>query len=163
MVRVQAQAVDAEARRDSALAARDLALQEQEQAQEVVAQARASLINQLCERADNLGHRLDKFERVRARNYMDTLPDPDNVNPGGELSPIGPATFHDPATAEVDQIPDPDDPTGTSLQMDQFGGGTTVATRQVNDPSELGKADPVSSTRQAPAVELHKEDRWPKH
>jgi hypothetical protein len=114
MFRVEARAAEAQERCDAAEARRDAALQEQEQAQVVVDQARASLINQLCERADDLGRRLDKFERRRAREYLDSLPDPEDPNQGGELSLVGPVS--DPAGIEDDQIPAPKDPTGMVLQ-----------------------------------------------
>jgi hypothetical protein len=91
MVRVEARAVEAQERRDAAEHRRDAALQQQEVAQSMVDQARASLISQLCERADDLGRRLDKFERARAREYLDSLPDPEDPNQGGELSLVGPA------------------------------------------------------------------------
>jgi len=116
MVRVELRALEAEQRRDDAITARDTALDQQQQAQAVVDQARASLISQLCERADDLGRRLDKFERARARSHLDSLPDPDDPNQGGELSPVGPIA--DPAGLD-DQIPEPKDPTGTSLHIDQ--------------------------------------------
>jgi hypothetical protein len=117
MVRVQARAVEAEQRRDDAIAARDAALEEQKLAEAVVDQARTSLISQLCERADDLGRRLDAFERQRARSHLDSLPDPDNPNQGGELSAVGPVRLSGPAGVDDDQIPDPEDPTGTSLQI----------------------------------------------
>jgi hypothetical protein len=117
LVRIQARAVEAQERCDAAEARRDLALEEQKLAEAVVDEARASLISQLCERAEDLGRRLDAFERARARSHLDSLPDPDDPNQGGELSPVGPTTFADPAGLD-DQIPAPKDPTGTSLQMD---------------------------------------------
>jgi hypothetical protein len=129
MFRVEARAVDAQERCDDAERRRDQALEEQRQAQAVVDAARASLISQLCERADDLGRRLDAFERKRVRNFLDSLPDPDSPNQGGELSPIGPVTPPDqdtprqPAgvgaddTNAADQIPEPKDPSGTALEL----------------------------------------------
>jgi hypothetical protein len=80
-VRVEAQAVDAEARRDSAV-------EQQKLAEAMVDTARVSMVKQLCEGADNLGRRLDAFEqrldaqeRRRARAHLDTMPDPDNPDP----------------------------------------------------------------------------------
>jgi hypothetical protein len=87
----------------------------------VVDAARASLLQQLHERADALGRRMDRFERKRVRNYLDSLPDPDNANPGGELSPIGPTGELEPrqpvGVGADDQIPEPKDPSGVSLQL----------------------------------------------
>jgi hypothetical protein len=127
MYRIQAHAVDAQERCDAAEARRDAALEEQKQAQAVVDAARASLLAQLVERADALGRRMDAFERKRNRDFLDSLPDPDNANPGGELSPIGPTgplearpTAGDDSADARDGngiLPDPDDPTGTSLQL----------------------------------------------
>jgi hypothetical protein len=127
MFRVEAHAVEAEQRRDDAIAARHAALEEQRQAQAVVDQARTSLINQLCERADDLGRRMDAFEQKRARQLLDSLPDPDDPEASthvtGELRPIGPAERRNPGNFEVDaadahdQIPDPKDPTGVSLKF----------------------------------------------
>jgi hypothetical protein len=130
-VRIQAQAVDAQERCDDAERRRDQALEEQRQAQAVVDAARASLINQLCERADALGRRMDKFERKRVRNYLDALPDPDapdqdhpTHSPSGELHSIGPAERRDPGYFDPDdsadahdQIPEPKDPSGTTLEL----------------------------------------------
>jgi hypothetical protein len=115
MVRVEARAVEAQERCDAAEARRDAALEQQELAEAMVDQARSSLISKLCERCDALNGRLDKFERARAREYLDSLPDPDDPQ-GGELSVVGPARFADPAGID-DEIPEPSDPTGTSLQM----------------------------------------------
>jgi hypothetical protein len=114
MVRVQAQAVEAQERCDAAVAARDAALEEKRQAEAVVDVARSSLISQLCERCDDLGRRLDKFERARAREYLDSLPDPEHPDQGGELRGHGPVS--DPAGIEDDEIPAPKDPTGMVLQ-----------------------------------------------
>jgi hypothetical protein len=131
MFRVEARAVEAQERCDNAIAARDAALDEQRLAEEVVNTARASLISQLCARTDDLGRRLDALERKRARNYLDALPDPDNPDqdhpthsPGGELHSVGPAEPRDPSYFDPDdsadahdQIPEPKDPNGISLQM----------------------------------------------
>jgi hypothetical protein len=123
MFRVAAHAVEAEQRRDDAIAARDAALQEQQIAEDLVDRARKSLADTLHERLDSLGQRMDAFERRRVRAHLDSLPDPDNANPGGELSPIGPTgpleaeerpTAGD-STDAHGEIPDPDDPTGVSL------------------------------------------------
>jgi hypothetical protein len=130
-VRVEARAVEAQERCDAAERRRDQALEEQRLAEEVVNTARASLVSQLCERADALGRRLDKFERARARAHLDALPDPDypnrdpaTPNPGGELHSVGPAEQRDPGYFDPDdsadandQIPPPKDPTGTSLAL----------------------------------------------
>jgi hypothetical protein len=117
-VRIEAQAVEAQERCDAAVWARDEALEQQREAQAVADATRASLITQLCQRTDDLGRRLDKFECARARKYLDSLPDPDDPNQGGELSPVGPTHFADPAGID-DQIAAPKDPTGVSLQKDQ--------------------------------------------
>jgi hypothetical protein len=108
-VRVEAQAVDAEARRDSAV-------EQQKLAEAAVDTARASLVKQLCERTEDLGHRLDAFarrvdaqERKRVRAHLDELPDPDNDpathHPTGGLHSLGPAEEHHPGSGEFD----PDD------------------------------------------------------
>jgi hypothetical protein len=127
MFRIEARAVDAQERCDDAERRRDRALEEQRQAQAVVDAARTSLINQLCERADDLGRRIDAFERKRVRQLLDSLPDPDDPEASthvtGELRPIGRTERRNPGNFEVDtadahdQIPDPKDPTGASLQL----------------------------------------------
>jgi hypothetical protein len=118
MVRVEARAVEARERCDAAEAARDAALEQKQIAEAVVDATRASLINKLCERTDAMLKRLDKFERARAREYLDSLPDPEDPYQGGDQSLVGPARFHNPADPAGidDQIPAPKDPTGMSLQ-----------------------------------------------
>jgi hypothetical protein len=96
MLRVETRAVDAQERCDAAKARRDAAMEEQKLAQAIVNEARTSLVKQLCERADTLGQRLDAFARKQARAHLDALPDPDDANQGGELSPVGP-TAREPA------------------------------------------------------------------
>jgi hypothetical protein len=110
--------------------ARDQALEQQHLAEAMVDTARASLISQLCERADALGQRIDAFERRRMRDYLDSLPNPDNPDddpathhPTGALHSLGPVEERYPAPeTEIDtvdardQIPPPKDPTGVSLQ-----------------------------------------------
>ena len=90
MLRVEARAVDAEARRADAIAARDAALEEEHRAKTVADQARASVAVHLHEQLDALNRRLDTFERVSARAQLDAQPDPDNPDAGGELHPHGP-------------------------------------------------------------------------
>jgi hypothetical protein len=89
-VRVEARAVEAQERCDAAEQARDQALEQQQLAEAAVDAARASLVKQLCERCDDLGQRLDAFARKQARAHLDSLPDPDEPNQGGELSPVSP-------------------------------------------------------------------------
>jgi hypothetical protein len=126
MFRTELRAVEAEQQRADAIAARDAALEERKLAEAVVNQAHISLARQLCERADTLGRRMDAFARKRNREFLDSLPDPDNANPGGELSPIGPTGELEPqqpagvgadSTDVDDQIPEPKDPSGTSLEL----------------------------------------------
>jgi hypothetical protein len=96
MIRTTIRAVEADQQRADAVAARDAALEEQKLAQEVVDLARMSTLGQINKRADDLGRRLDAFARKQARAHLDSLPDPDEANPGGELSPIPPATPREP-------------------------------------------------------------------
>jgi hypothetical protein len=87
---------------------------------------------------DKLSARMDALEGERREqevkqivDYLDSLADPDDPNPGGELSPIRPAS-----RAE-NQLPDPDDPSGASLKMDSPPSGNKI-TRPMPDPEDLG-------------------------
>ena len=102
-VSVEARALEAQERCDAAEQRRDTALEQKRIAEAVVDATRVSLLSKLCERCDALGRRMDKFERRAAREYLDSLPDPDDPNQGGELSPVGPARFSDPGGIEADQ------------------------------------------------------------
>jgi hypothetical protein len=115
MYRVQAKAVEAQERCDAAERRRDRAQAEQRLAEQVVDAAQSSLISTLCDRAAALGRRLDKMERKRTRKYLDSLPDPDNPGSGSGLTTIGPTETerYNPA----DQIPEPKDPLGLSLEL----------------------------------------------
>ena len=100
-------------------------------------------IRAFCDAVSRLSRRLDAYEAKRRaqarrdeeaerqaiRDYLDSLPDPESPNPGGELSPIGPVTPPDPETPRQlagvgadttdinDQIPEPKDPSGTTLEL----------------------------------------------
>jgi hypothetical protein len=56
-------------------------------------------------------------ERSKARAHLDALPDPDSPDHGGGLRPTGPAETEKYRPVAEDQLPDPDDPTGVSLQL----------------------------------------------
>jgi hypothetical protein len=108
-VRVEAQAVDAEARRDSAETAQRIA-------EAMVDTARVSMVNRLCEGVTDLGRRLDVLEhrahvqeRKRVRAELDALPDPEDPDsdpathhPTGGLHSLGPAEEHHPGSGEFD-------------------------------------------------------------
>jgi hypothetical protein len=172
MSAVMEHVVDSQTRNDSQQLLRDAAsalgvLEEVEAKEDAL---RERQVRAFCDSVATLSRRLDALEarrRAQARrdaeaeakaiaDYIDSLPDPDDPNQGGELSPVGPSKYRDPAAAEADELPDPDDPTGVSLKKDQgFGGGTTPSHQKVNDPAELGRVEPVPAARDPAGVSLH--------
>jgi hypothetical protein len=60
------------------------------------------MVNQINERCDDLGQRMDAFARKQARAHLDSLPDPDD--PGGELHPHGPAGSIEPRELAGDSM-----------------------------------------------------------
>jgi hypothetical protein len=127
MYRVADDAVAAEERRDAAL----------EQEREAKARRDAvevtrlrGVVERLSNCIDSILQRVDAEEQRRIRTILDSLPDPDKPDqdhprhqPGGELHSIGPAEPRDPSYFDPDdsaswsEIPEPQDPTGVSLEM----------------------------------------------
>jgi hypothetical protein len=139
MSAVMEHVVDSQTRNDSQQLLKDaaaaLGVLEHVQDREAALQERQ--IRAFCDSVGKLSRRLDALEAKRKEqarrdaeaeakaiaDYLDSLPDPDDPNQGGDLSPVGATTPRDPAAVGADtsdgdeEIPEPKDPIGTSLQL----------------------------------------------
>ena len=147
MSAVMEHVVDSSVRNDARRLLKDAAsaLGVLEQVQEREDAFRERQVRAFCDSVAKLSRRLDAMEAARKeqarkddraqrramRDYLDSLPDPENPDqdhpthgPGGELSPVGPVQLRDPGGFDPDdhadasdQIPEPKDPTGTTLEL----------------------------------------------